>query len=91
MHLMPQSNLRRSDLVRLLAGDAHQRCWAARIAEGPTGDEQSADIGALLVLVNDQRPNVRATAAAGLVTLVMAGCQDPAVADAVDFSATAGS
>ena len=86
MCLLPQSDLRRSNLVRLSTGDAHERCWAARIAAGARGDKQSADVGALLVLTGDERPNVRATATAGLVMMIMAGCQDRGVINAVDLA-----
>ncbi len=55
-----------ADMHRLLAGEAEDRVWAARIARSRGA---RADVGALTVLVHDESPNVRAAAAAGLAAL----------------------
>lgn len=56
-------------LVHLLAGDAYHRRWAAQVARR-LGRPEGA--GVLVTLANDDDPGVRASAAAGLASLVAA-------------------
>jgi HEAT repeat protein len=56
-------------LVHLLAGDAYHRRWAAQVTRRLTRPE---DVGVLAALANDDDPGVRASAAAGLASLVAA-------------------
>lgn len=54
-------------LLELLSGDSDHRCWAARVASRLA---RPADTGVLVVLAHDPEPEVRATAASGLASLV---------------------
>ena len=56
-------------LSTLLAGDASQRKWAARLAADAPGDDY---VAAVLTLARDQDPLVRQQAAAGMARLAIA-------------------
>ncbi len=56
--------------VELLAGEHHERVWAAHVA---TRLAQYRDVGVLAVLCQDRHPSVRAAAAAGLARLCASG------------------
>ena len=60
-------------LLGLLAGDPDEQRWAARAARQLGWPE---DIGILVTLAQAQDTNVRATAAAGLASMVAAGRDD---------------
>lgn len=74
-----------NSLVELLSGSNEQRRWAARIAgeTAATSDTLVAPTGLLIALAVDADVQVRATAAAGLTSLVIRGSDHPAVTAAV--------
>lgn len=57
-------------LLEMLSGNSAARKWAARLARRVVRPE---DVGVLATLANDIEPDVRATASAGLASIVAAG------------------
>ncbi|MEU4603501.1 DUF4365 domain-containing protein [Kribbella sp. NPDC023972] len=69
-------------VVQLLAGSRDQRRWAAMVAAchmRAAGGAQELAVGMLIALAHDEDPQIRATTAAGLTWIVIAGSADAAV------------